>query len=175
MAKPYGRLYQKGKNVSIMGIDTYDVWPIGSIFMSIYPTNPSTYFGGTWVKLSGGFIYASTATSGTKGESGNGSGTAVSAATGNTGSTAITIDQMPSHTHSHREWVFNGASVNTGYHYGLNLAMNTGTWIDKGYAGDGELGFGNYYTGGGQGHTHSLGSHTHNIPYIVVYVWKRTA
>lgn len=54
MAKPYGRLYQKGKNVSIIGIDTYDVWPIGSIFMSIYATNPSTYFGGTWERISQG-------------------------------------------------------------------------------------------------------------------------
>lgn len=29
--------------------------------------------------------------------------------------------------------------------------------------------------GGGKGHTHTLNSHTHNIPYTAVAVWKRTA
>lgn len=151
------------------------IYPVGSVYLTVNDVNPEALFGGTWVKSSGGFIYGSTAT-GTRGENGNGTGTSVSSAGGgNTGSTAITIDQMPSHTHPHREWVFNGSSVNTGYHYGLNLAMNTGTWIDKNYAGDGELGFGNYYTGGNQGHTHTLSNHSHTIPYFACYIWKRTA
>lgn len=33
------------------------------------------------------------------------------------------------------------------------------------------------YTGSGQGHTHTLSSHTHDVsilpPYLAVYVWKR--
>lgn len=123
--------------------------------------------------MNGGFLYGSTATSGTKGENGNGTGVNTGASSGDTGSTTLTVNQIPSHTHTHKQWVFNGAAVNTGYHYGLCLQYNTGTWIDKGNAGDGELGFGNYYTGGGQGHTHSLNSHAHTIPYIAVYIWKR--
>lgn len=169
MAKPYGRLYQKGKNVSIMGIDTYDVWPIGSIFMSIYPTNPSTYFGGTWVKLSGGFIYASTATSGTKGESGNGSGTAVSAATGNTGSTTLTVSQIPAHTHDLPAY-----HINTGSYSATGAELTYKDYSTTAWPAVAQS-WGQSTAGGGQGHTHTLGSHTHNVPYIVVYVWKRTA
>ena len=30
-------------------------------------------------------------------------------------------------------------------------------------------------TGGGKGHTHTLGNHSHNIPYIAVSIWRRTA
>ena len=32
-----------------------------------------------------------------------------------------------------------------------------------------------FSTGGGKGHTHTLGNHSHNIPFIAVSVWRRTA
>lgn len=197
--------------------------PVGTIIMSTSDANPSTYMGfGTWAAWGSGRVpvgvntgdtdFATVEKTGgakththTQGATGAASGNtsaasgSTGAASGNTGSTTLTQAQIPSHTHSHREWVFNGAAVSSGYHYGLNLAMNTGTWIDKEYAGDGELGFGNYHTGGGEGHTHTLGSHTHTLnshthtlnshthtnpttaaasdvqPYITCYMWKRTA
>lgn len=31
---------------------TKTIWPIGSVYMSVYNTNPSTYFGGTWTLIS---------------------------------------------------------------------------------------------------------------------------
>lgn len=56
--------------------------------MSWNSTDPSKLFGGTWVRIKGGFVY------GCKDQSsvGNGSGT-------DTNSHALTVDQIPSHSH----------------------------------------------------------------------------
>ena len=83
---------------------------------------------------------------------------------------------MPSH--SHRLWSgYNdsGGEVNDGYdtiRYQQWARGNRGyTW--------GALGVSYFieHTGGNQGHTHTLSSHTHDIsilpPYLAVYVWKR--
>lgn len=32
-----------------------------------------------------------------------------------------------------------------------------------------------FSTSGGKGHTHTLNNYSHNIPYIAVSVWRRTA
>lgn len=48
MTKPYGRIYKNKTNISIDARDLYNVWPIGSIYISVVNINPSTYFGGTW-------------------------------------------------------------------------------------------------------------------------------
>lgn len=44
----YGRLYNKQKNVSITPLDVYNLYPIGSIYISVIDVNPTNYFGGTW-------------------------------------------------------------------------------------------------------------------------------
>lgn len=44
----YGRLYNKQKNVSITPLDIYNLYPIGSIYISVIDVNPTNYFGGTW-------------------------------------------------------------------------------------------------------------------------------
>ena len=85
----------------IGAIDFNKIYPVGSIYMSVQPTNPKTLFGiGTWTQLKSGFIYATSNTSGVTGTSGNGTGTSTGAASGNTGSTALTEAQMPSHYHT---------------------------------------------------------------------------
>lgn len=48
MAKPYGKIYKNKVNVSIDATDLYNVWPVGSIYISVINVNPSEYFGGIW-------------------------------------------------------------------------------------------------------------------------------
>lgn len=71
----------------------------------------------------------------------------------------LTVAQMPSHNHTHRQWLFNGSAA-SGAHYGFGYQMNTGVWGDNASYGTGETGFGNYPTGGG-------GSHNNIQPSIV--------
>lgn len=60
--------------------------PVGSYYWSSESTDPGTLFGGTWERVKGRFVYASDAdTAGT---------------TGGASTHAITISEMPSHTHT---------------------------------------------------------------------------
>ena len=155
-------------------------WPIGSIYLSFNDTNPATFFGGTWERLTGGFLYGCVNNSGT----GNGTGTNTGASSGNTGSysgtsgsTAITVDQMPSHYH----WGIYGANGSAKRMAGWGeTTTHTGTLYEHGLTAWEDLQTG--YAGGGKGHTHSIPSHTHSlnshthvVPYIAVFAWRRIA
>ena len=147
------------------------VYPVGSIYMTYLDINPNTQFGGTWTKLSGAFIYGSTG-SGSKGGTGNtGTTTNTGKASGNTGSTTLTAAQsgLPSHKHSFKYYGF--AAAGGGNANGIAYNATNTNFIGNDTAG--------MYDAGGtnatQGHTHTLNSHQHTIPYIEVYIWKRTA
>ena len=129
--------------------------------MSVNSTDPKILFGGTWERLKGGFLYGAIESYGV----GNSIGTKTNESSGNTGSTTLTINQIPSHQHNIQGANSSGSSVN---------------WTDRAvsYSSDAvgyNAGVRTNYQGGGQGHTHSLNSHTHNIPYMAVFIWKRTA
>lgn len=54
MIKPYGKIYKNKTNISIDATDLYNVWPVGSIYISVININPSEYFGGTWESFGAG-------------------------------------------------------------------------------------------------------------------------
>lgn len=125
--------------------------------MSVNSTDPKNLFGGTWEKMSGGFLYGAVNSIG----NGNGTGTSTAGNNGNTGSTALTVEQIPPHTHAIGiPW----SSTKSGYPLQqvsntLSQQTDTNNLIAN--------------TGGGKGHTHTLNNHTHTIPYMAVWVWKR--
>ena len=129
------------------------IWPVGSIYLSDNATNPNTKFGGTWVKLSGGFIYGSTTSSGNTYSTGNGTGTA-------TNSHTLTIDKMPKHKHQiNANWARDKGSAG----WGATIANYSTGYIFEPVHLYSEM----QETGGGKGHSHK-------IPYIACSIWRRT-
>ncbi len=62
------------------------IYPVGSIYMSVNNTNPTTLFGGTWERIEDRFLY----------------GASTDYPLGSTGGekeVTLTVAQMPSHTH----------------------------------------------------------------------------
>ena len=163
------------------GVDIDTVYPVGSIYMSTNSTNPGTLFGvGTWEQISDTFLlaagstYAAGTTGGSASHNHSFTGSAVTSgdsSAANTGSTAITENQTASHRH-YITMNYSGGAGGGGWLY-LDLNGGSARYTN--------------YTGGSQGHTHSM-SHTHSVtasgsvgskttlpPYLAVYVWKRTA
>lgn len=95
MAKSYGRVYQNKSNVSITPFDIYNLYPVGSIYMSVNSTNPSNYFGGTWEQIKDRFLLAC----------GN---TYSNGVTGGEATHTLTVAEMPSHKHT--AWTAQGGS-----------------------------------------------------------------
>lgn len=132
------------------GLPFDEVYPIGSIYMSVNSTDPSNLFGGTWERITGKFLLAAT-------DNGN---SGANQAAGNTGGEAehtLTVRELPSHSHdlkggdgSVSDW-FGGSSAD----YGI---ISTGTTYSNLIGVTGEN-----------------AAHNNMPPYLAVYMWKRTA
>lgn len=144
-------------------------YPVGSIYMSVNSTSPATLFGGTWVQLKDRFLLGAGSTYS------NGS-------TGGAATVTLTSDQMPSHTHTqasctnpgdHKHTVPNNRSPSSG--------SSNGPLFESWPGGTGSTRTHNTSSTGGHTHTITLnntgGGQAHNNmpPYLVVYMWKRTA
>ena len=123
------------------------IYPVGAIYMSASSTSPASLFGGTWEQIQDKFLLAA--------------GSSYTA--GNTGGEAthtLTANEMPAHSHA----IYSGygdivSNVSDAYRY-----QRWGS-SDRGWK-TGNLG------------TNSIGggaAHNNMPPYLVVYVWKRTA
>ena len=144
-------------------------YPVGSIYISVNNINPGTIFGGTWEQIKDRFLL--------------GAGNSYSAgATGGEATHKLTVNEMPSHTHTQ----------NAHYHAGLSYASPDGGGntlvVSTYYDGSGciELGWSRSNTGqpfdnvctkyATATNKNTGGSQAHNNmpPYLVVYIWKRT-
>lgn len=63
-----------------------DAYPVGSIYMSVNSTSPSTLFGGTWQRIQDRFLIAAGSTYKAGG-------------TGGEATHTLTVNEMPSHSH----------------------------------------------------------------------------
>lgn len=102
MGEIYGMIEQKTNRKDLIDI----IYPIGSIYMSVNSVTPSTLFGGVWEQIQGKFLLAS--------DSNNPVGT-----TGGEATTPLTVENLPSHTHS-------GSSVSAGSHSHSRGGMEIG-------------------------------------------------
>ena len=140
-------------------------YPVGSIYMTMDNTNPSSTIGGTWEKIEGRFLLGSSDNYevGTTG----GNSSVSYTPQGTVGNHTLTVNEMPSHAHGITTY---NQSESTGWQIGevmtgvterLKRVWQTNT------------------SGGSQPHNHPFTGTQTSIetmpPYVVVNVWKRTA
>lgn len=147
------------------------VYPVGSIYLSVNSANPSTLFGGTWVAFGTGKVLMGVKSGGSAEATGGSETATISAHTHTTASHKLTIEEMPPHHHEILNYNENGVTTDT---FTKNSVEGL---IKKGWTGNVMTS----YTGGNQAHSHgntgSAGAATINVvqPYITCYMWKRTA
>ena len=123
------------------------IYPVGAIYMSTSSTSPASLFGGTWEQIQNRFLLAA-GSSYTAGD------------TGGEATHTLTANEIPAHSHA----IYSGygdivSNVSDAYRY-----QKWGS-SDRGWK-TGNLG------------TNSIGggaAHNNMPPYLVIYVWKRTA
>ena len=148
------------------------IYPVGSIYMSVNAASPATLFGGAWTQLKDRFLL------------GAGS-TYTAAATGGSATHTLSVSEMPKHAH---DTPFFNNMTNNGdmksdfigvYGKGQTASQalkDTGQtstmemwWINQTNAAEGnEWAYLTSSKGGGA-------AHNNMPPYLVVYMWKRTA
>ena len=132
------------------------LYPVGSIYTNAeVSTNPATLLGfGTWEAYAQGRVPVGKASSGTF-------GTLNATGGSETDSHTLTLSEIPSHNHSNGSYQY---LLKSDSHHTLKDSDSTSG--EPNLASQGAI----QAAGGG-------GAHTHDIvqPYIVVYMWKRTA
>ena len=125
------------------------MYPVGSIYMSVNDTSPTTLFGGTWERIKDTFLLSA-------GDTYSGG------STGGEATHTLNVNEMPSHIHSLGNTPAWPTSTHTVKDWGVVYDSGDTTspytpWINK----TGSVG----------------GSQAHNNmpPYLTVFVWKRTA
>ena len=154
------------------------LYPVGSIYMSVNATNPSAYFGGTWVAWGAGRVPVGINTS-------DGNFNTVEK-TGGAAAVTLSASQIPSHTHAKGTLATASAGAHT--HNLQNQKAPWGTSASNRVLVDATSGYTavtNKETTSAGAHTHTVsgstaatgggGSHNNLQPYIVCYMWKRTA
>lgn len=130
------------------------IYPVGSIYISTISTNPGTLFGfGTWNAFGTGRTLVGI-------DSGQTEFDAVEE-TGGAKTHTLTTTEMPAHTHTRGERAWNGPSSGNSGRLSASDVGGTGVVSDTDSGSTGSAGSG--------------GAHNNLQPYIVVYMWKRTA
>lgn len=158
---------QKCTNLKTSIIDL--IYPIGSIYMSVNAVNPNSLFGGMWEQIKDKFLL--------------GSGTYQNGSVGGESTHTLTVNEMPSHTHTQNEHThtqdqhnhlisnngrhgMNGKNSNYAYSDGDSKSNSNAMYTGNATPTIHGTTATNNYTGGGQ-------PHNNMPPYIAVNIWKR--
>ena len=126
-----------------------NVYPVGSIYMSVNSTNPGTLFGGTWERIIERFLFGC----GERYPAGRAAGEDLH---------TLTVEELPSHNHA-MPYLPNPSGPATGFSYGIAAGCATDSEGGRGYENLGTFSSGSGWT------------HNNMPPYLCVYIWKRTA
>ena len=149
-----GRTYN---NIPLPNSLTDLVYPVGSVYMSINDTDPSLLFGGVWEQIKDRFLLSA-------GDNYN------AGDIGGEANHTLTIDEIPSHTHTYGESGYNALITNaTAAFQSGDMGVQTGTGRHYPFTTTGAQYIRSTNTnsaGGGQ-------AHNNMPPYLTVYMWQR--
>jgi hypothetical protein len=152
------RAYMDGYGEIATMNDGLIAYPIGSIYLSVNSTSPASLFGGEWTQLKGRFLLgAGPNEANTDTTYGDLAASVINRSVDERGGEAshtLTIDEMPEHNHS--AYLESGPLSGGSGH----LKWSATTYQEYNYS----MGL----KGGSQ-------PHNNMPPYLVVYMWKRTA
>lgn len=140
---------------TVQAILNLGIYPVGATYITMGNTDPGTFLGGTWQQIAAGrvLIGAGTSTNDDNGES----RTFTPGELGGTFAEAITIDQLPEHTHD----IIFGRTSGSGQTGGTHAVRGNGA--DRTVTSE---------PAGNSG----AGSELNNVqPYLAVYFWERIA
>lgn len=163
-------------------------WPVGSIYITISPVNPQSVFNfGTWEAFAQGRTLVGMGV-GNDGKDSNNFNVVMT--TGGEYNHVLTQNEMPNHTHPH---TIGGVTTSAGEHWhefmgdddlkAFNRKVRDISYDAESHKGPGGI----YATTTAGAHSHSLqitggvsgtgGGQKHNVmmPYITVYMFRRTA
>lgn len=183
-------------NVTIQQVNILQAYPVGSIYMSVVETNPAELFGGTWEAIAPGRVLLGA------GEY-NSNISYTAGDRGGVRSRTLTSSNIPKHTHTveiketaathnHRNGVYDEGPAGNGplsSNYGAVKMYPTATQhvmaSDSSAFGTSTQLYMGYTSTDNTKHTHdvTVGDYGAKIPtaisvmqpYLVVYMWKRTA
>lgn len=165
-------------------LDIY--FPVGTIYLSTNTTNPGNTFGGTWVLESNdSYLHCYNPDNAWFNNLGiNNTGSNGDNGSFNTNDTALTVDQIPSHTHGSKNLTGNWRSNKARFPGSCDWSgivsawkeTQSTYWSSTGGKDYNVVGFSinasheHSSVGGNQGH-----NHFYVPPFFVVAVWRRTA
>lgn len=121
------------------------IFPVGSIYMATVSTNPSSFFGGTWTAFGAGRTVVGIDAGQTEFDTVE--------ETGGAKTHTLSTSEIPAHAHTISSFPVWSSNAGLG---GSSFAVDSTETKSSNNAGSG-------------------GSHNNLQPYIVVYMWKRTA
>ena len=143
------------------------IYPVGSIYMSVNSTSPATLFGGTWEPIKDKFLLSAGDTYSAGAEDGAASRSYTPA--GTVGSHTLTAAEsgMPSHGHGFTQPTVNGGAVTSGITGGSHY-HSTGAIFSDGTGSANAYVMSTNRTAKARDttsttHTHNLPSHTHTV------------
>lgn len=137
---------REGNNTSF-NIDA--IYPVGSIYMSVNATDPSTLFCGSWEQISGRFLLGCGSIDGINYEANTIGGEAMH---------SLNINEIPSHNHS----LWKRTAPQVDFASGYDVMHFSGEMYSPGY----QIYFETANAGGNA-------PHNNMPPYLAVYMWKR--
>ena len=136
------------------------IYPVGSVYISVNNVDPKNIFGGTWVQLKDRFLL--------------GAGDKYSAgSTGGEATHTLTIEEMPNHSHLQNILTGNYNPFDNSPSPKLKPNLSSEGSVVKTYWA--QRGSSYSLTTSAMATAGSSAAHNNMPPYLVVYMWKRTA